>query len=107
MQFHPLFSDEYLFSHWADEFDLYVERHDEGVHQVLTQWHNRDRNQTETQLEGQFVQNFFQNLWGYVGTGSQGSESEHTLVPQYPVKGAGQQGGTGKADLALGIFKRV
>ena len=107
MQFHPLFSDQYLFSHWSGEYDLYVEQFDASVYQTLNQWHGRDTNQTETQLEGQFVQNFFQNLWGYVGTGSQTSADEHTLVPQYPVKDAGQRGGTGKADLALGIFKRA
>ena len=107
MQFHPLFTDEYLLSHWDGQFANFVETTDDGLLAALRQWADRDTKQTESQLEGQFVQTFFHDLWGYVGTGKQESESEYTLVPQYPVKGAGQRGGTGKADLALGLFRRT
>ena len=107
MQFHPLFTDEYLLSHWDGQFANFVETTDAGLLAALRQWADRDTKQTESQLEGQFVQTFFHDLWGYVGTGKQESESEYTLVPQYPVKGAGQRGGTGKADLALGLFRRT
>ena len=107
MQFHPLFSDEFLFANWSNEIEQYVESMDAAVLESLKQWNDRDRKQSESQLEGQFVQKFFQNLWGYVATGSQESESEYSLVSQYPVSGAGQRGGTGKADLALGLFRRT
>lgn len=107
MQFHPLFSDEFLFANWSHEFEQFVESTDASVLESLKQWNDRDSSQTETQLEGQFVQKFFQNLWGFVATGSQESESEYSLTPQYPVGGAGQRGGTGKADLALGLFRRT
>lgn len=107
MQFHPLFSDEFLFANWSNDFDGYVEEIDGSVLATLKQWNDRDRNQSESQLEGQFVQKFFRNLWGYIATGSQESETEYSLVSQYPVSRAGQRGGTGKADLALGLFRRT
>lgn len=106
MQFHPLFTDEYLFSHWGNEFEAYVDQYDSQVLKILKEWGDRDTSHSETQLEGLFVQRFFRELWGYVGTGEQQGEQEFSLYPQYPIPGAGQRGGTGKADLALGLFRR-
>ena len=48
---------------------------------------------------------FFQNTWGYVQPGQPGDDVDFTLRPQFPVKGAGAGGGTGRADLGMGYFK--
>lgn len=69
-------------------------------------WHERDASRTETQLEAQFDHIFFREVWGYWGTGEQGKEPGYCLNPQYAVAGAGQTGGTGSADLALGWWER-
>ncbi len=98
MQFHPLFTTDYLLSHWGSEFESYIEQTDARVLDALKKWNGRDTNQSETQLEGQFIQVFFRDLWGYIPTGTQQTETEYTLVPQYPVQQVGQSGGTGKAD---------
>lgn len=60
---------------------------------------------SETQLDGQFVEKFFHQLWGDWGTGTDGSIEGYTLLPEYPVPGAGQTGGIGNADLALAHFE--
>lgn len=104
MQTLPLFTDEYLFAHFEDEYQAYSESRDDAVRQVLKEWNSRDKGLTETQLNGQFVQRIFQQLWGYWGTGTAGPFPGYTLLPEYPVESAGQSGGTGKADLALGHF---
>ena len=104
MQYHPLFTDEYLFSNWASEFETYVNEHDAPLLQALNEWNSRDKKQTETQLEGQFVQKFFTGIWGYIGTGVNKVDPEYSLISQYAIKSSGQVGGTGKADLALGLF---
>lgn len=106
MQILPLFSDEYLFSHWADELDDYLAERDADVRQTLIEWNNRDKQLSESQLDGLFVEKVFRGLWGYWGTGTTGQHPGYTLLAQYPVMGAGQRGGTGKADLALAYFDR-
>ncbi|NQT36181.1 MAG: Eco57I restriction-modification methylase domain-containing protein [Planctomycetes bacterium] len=104
MQYIPLFTDEYLFSHWADQLDEYLASHDSEVRQGLIQWAGRDKSLSESQLDGLFVEKIFHQLWQYWGTGSTGPLPGYTLLPQYPVSGAGQTGGTGRADLALAYF---
>lgn len=104
MQFLPLFTDEYLFSHWEDEFQEYLELRDAGVRNTLLEWNGRDKSLTEIQLNGLFVEKIFHQLWNYWGTGTVGPTAGYTLLPEYPVSGAGQSGGTGKADLALAHF---
>jgi hypothetical protein len=104
MQTLPLFTDDYLFAHFEEEYQAHEQSRDDAVRQVLKEWNSRDKSLTETQLNGQFVQRIFQQLWGYWGTGAAGSLPGFTLLPEYPVESAGQSGGTGKADLALGHF---
>lgn len=104
MEVAPLFSHEFLFSHWEDEFQSYLSDKDEDVRALLTNWNRRDRSQNEMQLDGSFVDTFFRKLWGYWGTGRPGPRDGYTLLPSYPVPGAGQTGGTGQADLALANF---
>ncbi|MGA2706376.1 MAG: Eco57I restriction-modification methylase domain-containing protein, partial [Isosphaeraceae bacterium] len=104
MQTLPLFTDGYLFAHFEDEYQAYAQSRDDAVRQLLKEWNDRDKGLTETQLNGQFVQRIFQQLWGYWGTGTVGSLPGYTLLPECPVESAGQSGGTGKADLALAHF---
>jgi hypothetical protein len=105
MQHIPLFKDEYLFSHWEDEFENYQKDKDAHVLDLLRSWNSRDKKLSETQLDGLFVEKLFRGLWGYWGTGTTGPIPGYSLLPQYPVPGAGQSGGTGKADLALAHFE--
>lgn len=105
MQQLPLLTDEYLFSRWEDDFESYTESRDNDVRSALIEWNNRDRTQTEDNLAGAFIEKFFHQIWGYWSTGTVGPISGYTMFPEYPVPGAGQTGGTGKADLALANFE--
>ncbi len=58
----------------------------------------------ETQAESAFIQTFFAEFWGY-GEAGRVAPSEHTVIPKFPVDGAGAGGGQGEADLALGWFR--
>ena len=101
----PLFSEDYLTSRWGDEFREYLDSGDDAVLLGRLQtWAVRDKTLTETQLEGQFNDLFFKATWGYWGTGERDSAEGFCLNAQYGVAGAGQTGGTGSADLALGWF---
>lgn len=107
MDHKPLFSDDYLLSRWEPDFRAYQESGDDSrLHDRLRNWHGRDASRTETQLEAQFDHIFFREVWGYWGTGEQGKEPGYCLNPQYAVAGAGQTGGTGAADLALGWWDK-
>ena len=68
MQSLPLFTDEYLFSHWSDQLDEYLEDCDAGVRQALIEWNDRDKTLSESQLDGLFVEKIFRGFWGYWGT---------------------------------------
>lgn len=49
---------------------------------------------------------FFRQMWGYRANGEGQAASGFTRFPKYKIAGAGQTGGTGEADLALGCFDR-
>jgi hypothetical protein len=66
----------------------------------LRAWANRDVLK-ETSSEAAFIQRFFVETWGYH---LQGHETAYNCRQQYEVTGAGQTGGRGSADLALGNF---
>jgi hypothetical protein len=101
----PLFSDDYLFSIWEPEFQEYFDSgQDNELVSHLRKWADRDLTLTETQTEGVFVQQFFSEIWLYWGTGQQDQTKGYCLNAQYGVEGAGQTGGKGAADLALGWF---
>ena len=50
---------------------------------------------------------FFKQLWGYYANGETKAGEGFTRHPKFKIKGAGQTGGTGEADLALGWFERA
>ena len=61
----------------------------------------------ETSAEAAFIQEFFHDTWGYEQTGQSGTEpGSFTLWPKFPVAGAGEKGGVGAADLAIGYFRK-
>ncbi|MBE0418020.1 MAG: Eco57I restriction-modification methylase domain-containing protein, partial [Coriobacteriia bacterium] len=99
----PLFSDDYVLSLWESEFaEWRASGEDEALRVRLARWADRDLTRTETQLEQQFVSTFFSKTWGYWGTGENDRERGFCLDAKYGVSGAGQMGGKGAADLALG-----
>lgn len=105
--YQPLFSDSYLRAAFADE---YAEFQGSGVEakliKMLQNWQARSKNLTETQEEGAFMDAFFKGLWGYNANGETEAREGFSRFPKYKVAGAGQMGGPGEADLALGWFER-
>ena len=105
--FQPLFSDSYLRSAFSDEFLTFKGSEDEKeLIKTLENWQTRSKKLTETQEEGSFMDNFFKQLWGYYANGETKAGDGFSRFPKYKVAGAGQTGGTGEADLALGWFER-
>ncbi|MDR1534849.1 MAG: restriction endonuclease subunit M, partial [Planctomycetota bacterium] len=99
----PLFSEDYLFSRWEDDFAAYRDSGaDAELRRLLERWADREPGLTETQLEAQFVELFFKRIWGYWGTGERERGEGFCLNARYGIDGAGQAGGRGEADLALG-----
>ncbi len=82
MQSLPLFKDEYLFSHWEDEFQEFKQDGDAELLNVLRDWDARDKNLTESQLDGLFVTRVFHGIWGYWGPGTKGPSNGYTLLPE-------------------------
>ena len=99
----PLFSTSFLRAHWQHDFDTYLADEDEAIRELLGHWADKDF-QKETTAEGAFADVFFKKLWGFVASGERPKKDGYTLYPKYPVPGAGQEGGTGEADMAAGYF---
>lgn len=100
----PLFTTSFLHSVFASEIEEFsASGEDARLRERLIAWASRDF-QKETTAEAEFIDVFFRQTWGYWGAGGRAKEEGYTLYPQYPVEGAGQAGGTGFADSALGFF---
>lgn len=98
----PLFDDHFLRAQWGGEFAAFQAGPEAGaLFERLRAWAARDR-LNERASEAAFIQRFFVETWGYRQQG--GSDPAYTCRPQFEVSGAGQSGGTGYADLALGHF---
>lgn len=103
----PLFPDSFLASRWAPDFVAFKGSAAETeLLARLREWANR-KAQKETTAESAFLGAFFKQTWGYRAAGESAGEQGYTCEPQYAIAHAGQQGGTGAADLALGYFDRV
>jgi hypothetical protein len=100
----PLLTEAFLRSVWAAEYERFKDSSSE--HALLSRLENwaRRRDLGETASEAPFINTFFSDLWGYAGTGETNSDV-FTYRQQFPIAGAGQDGGTGSADLALGFFR--
>lgn len=103
----PLFSDTYLRGSLAEEYAQFKGSDRETqVLDILGHWASRAKTMTETQEEGAFLDRFFGQIWGYRANGEGHADDGFTRFPKFKVAGAGQTGGTGEADLALGWFER-
>jgi len=98
-------SKGFLKSHWALDYKAYTDEDDAALLETLSLWGKRD-DLKETSAEAPFIETFFKTIWEYEHTGQVSGEKGYNLYPQFPVTGAGQKGGTGQADLAIGWFKR-
>lgn len=103
--YQPLFSDAYLRAAYADEYAAFHNSDAEAaLIKRLENWQGRSKNLTETQEEGAFLDAFFRGTWGYRANGEGAAGQGFTSFPKLRVAGAGQTGGMGEADLALGWF---
>lgn len=98
-----LFADSYLMAVWAHDFERWRQHDDALLVRRLQNWLDQT-NRKETAAQSSFEQTFFVELWGYSQAGTMDRASGYTLRTQYPIKGAGERGGTGQADLAIGWF---
>lgn len=97
-------SKSFLRSVWAHEFETFKDSPEEAeLLERLKRWAARGA-QKETTAQAALLEEFFRATWGYVQAGQAGGEQNYTLHPAFPVAGAGQRGGQGEADAALGFF---
>ncbi|MFT8718712.1 Eco57I restriction-modification methylase domain-containing protein [Acetobacter sp.] len=100
----PLISRQFLRSVWAHEYETFKDSPKETqLLARLKRWANRPK-QSEKTAQSALLTEFFHDTWEYVQAGQPGSDNGYSLYPEFPVAGAGQTGGTGKADAALGWF---
>lgn len=103
--YQPLFSDAYLRAAYAEEYSTFHNSDAETtLINRLRNWQDRAKKMTETQEEGAFLDTFFRGTWGYRANGESAAGQGFTSFPKFRVAGAGQTGGMGEADLALGWF---
>jgi hypothetical protein len=97
-----LFDEPFLRAQWGGEFEAFeAGLASAALRARLRAWTDREQ-LNERASETAFIQRFFVETWGYK---LQGEENPaYTCRPQFEVAGAGQAGGTGFADLALGNF---
>jgi Eco57I restriction-modification methylase len=101
-RFKPLLDRSFLRGELEYEFQDYLtDGQDAPLLERLNNWLKRDLKK-ESQTQGNFIQCFFVDTWGYKpdGTGS----AIFNLHPEFPIAGTGQTGGKGKADLGIGNF---
>ena len=99
-----LFDEPFLRAQWEAEFLAFRDSPEAGVLLArLRAWAGRQQ-LNERASETAFIQRFFVETWGYRPQGHAPDGNPYTCRPQFEVPGAGQAGGTGFADLALGRF---
>jgi hypothetical protein len=99
-------SKSFLRSVWALEYEAFKGSVEEAALVKRLQIWVARKDLREKSAEAAFIQEFFHDTWGYQQTGQAGSgPGEFTMWPQYPIPGAGEKGGVGAADLAIGLFR--
>lgn len=102
----PFLGVPFLRSVWFHDYEGFKDSEEErALVARLHAWSSR-RDLKERSAETPFVTEFFERTWRYWGAGQRPAEDGFTAHQQYPVLGAGQGGGTGQADMALGWFGR-
>src|SRR6202158_6151670 len=102
-----LFSQAFLRAVFDIEFKAFRDSTEElNLIERLSDW-SKKTHQKETSSEAAFTNVFFESTWGYRLSGKGNVHEGYTLHPKYPVSGAGESGGTGEADAALGYFDRA
>ena len=103
----PLISRQFLRSQWSDEYEDFKGSAEEAeLHKRLSLWAQR-ADLKETSAESALLEEFFGKTWGYRQSGQVEASSAFSLYPKFPIHGAGQKGGTGEADAALGSFGAI
>ena len=99
-------SKSFLRSVWGLEYEAFKGSTEEtALLERLRTWAVR-KDLRETSAEAAFIQQFFHETWDYEQSGQQGSQGGvFTLWPKFPIAGAGEKGGVGSADLAIGLFR--
>jgi hypothetical protein len=99
---HPLLTIPFLAAQWEQDFSAFQSSDDSNaLFQRLKNWNERHKLK-ETATDTAFITLFFHDIWGYA---LQGKDSNgYQCYPQFAVNRAGQTGGVGMADLALGRF---
>jgi len=96
----------FLRSVWSLDYEAFKDSATEkSVLSILADWSKR-KDLKETSAEAAFLDVFFRDLWNYQQSGQGQNPNGFTLHPKYPVKGAGEKGGSGEADVAAGWFDR-
>ncbi|PPD10244.1 MAG: restriction endonuclease subunit M [Methylocystis sp.] len=105
--FSSFISKAFLRSVWALEFEAFKGSEEEAaLDDRLRRWSER-KDLRETSAEAAFIHEFFHDTWGHTQTGQAGAEGgSFTLWPKFPIAGAGERGGVGTADLAIGFFQK-
>ena len=102
----PFITEAFLRTAWARDYEMFRDSDDEkSLLRRLENWSKR-KDLKETSAEQAFIEEFFHDTWGYYGSGQRDVTAGFTSYPKFAVQGAGQGGGTGEADLALGWFER-
>jgi hypothetical protein len=100
-------SKTFLRSVWSHEYETFKDSAEEAaLLDRLHRWANRGA-QNERAAQSALMDVFFGATWGYVQAGQVGADDHYTLHPAFPVAGAGQRGGMGEADAALGFFQPI
>lgn len=100
----PLIATQFLRSHWADDYEAFKNSPEEkALFDRLTRWSQRT-DLKETSAESALLEEFFRQIWGYTQAGQVEGNATFTLYPKFSIPGAGQRGGAGEADAAMGRF---
>lgn len=97
-------SFSFLRSIWGFDYEAFKGSPEEkALEDRLVRWAAK-ADLKETSAEAALIDDFFKQTWNYVQSGQQPAGKSWHSYPQYPVKGAGQKGAHGTADLATGYF---